>query len=913
MRASNTPLLTARPPPPPPSYVSNSDDSVRTYQSSSPPPPPSSTGSASGALVPIGVLAVLLVAASVMAIVFGVLWGNSAANAARLETRITNVEKGECNLLTDVSVCDNNANHPDLMCDDSELNADLLKAVSEPLKVQRSSLGVLEISGGTFEQMMYAYGYEMTRDRLFQMYFNIKAFTGELSTMIGSPGVANDRAIIVSSYSNAEYIADFNSQPSVYKLASSNMLNGINQRIVDVLASGPMPADFTALSVTPTVISLAKYLQFSHQVGLAFSGQGIEYSRSVTHLTTMQQLIAGGRNITDARAIVNDIYNKRSIRHSIVDDAEVDAIQCPSSSKRRTTVTVTSFNNNNNNKQQQQQHGKDVTCTLEEVVDEMDNLTAVREQYGVYKGGSWGVVVSGNKTKTGKPMMISGPQASLNTIPSFIYFAKITNKELGLDMVGSTTPGLLFNSANGLKGGRNGYSFVASGQVGSLPGLPALLEDSSADLFLRTETIQVAGGANQTQDVYISPHGGHVLTRNIVSASLWNGTKSLVRKDVAYADIFSGHAGAILVQFSKSICQLRNIVRGARGNNNKRNLAFPGFDNDCNIFFTELGGFYDVGQDFVPQGILDQPIITTPKKTSYFVVNPEGKNVIGHWNTPMVQSVPSSYGDAELTRFDWIERAIAAKDKIGFSEAQDILVSIGQCMDEGSADALNTGQNYGTHSFVPLFRSLFFDAISVYPTADRLTARAILESFDGYPINGTRKDMIYSRNWTDAFVLASRWVKRVETAVEAATIGGNTAPLRPLIFRVLNATSVNPLRWPGWKSSIADKNLLIVTALDASIASLGGLVARPWGINRRPLVTYTSASFSSTLSFEDRQVPAANRAAGYHICELLPGRRIQTSGVVAFGVSGLILNATAPVIQDLSMHKAYIAYQPSPI
>lgn len=821
-----------------------------------------------------------------------------------------------------------------LVCNYSKLEAQLLgTVVKEPLKVTRDAFNVATISGGSLAEMYHAVGYEQTRDRLWQMYFNIRVFNGQLATIIGPPGVPNDTAIRKTTYSDAQFLDFFSNFTNITKVIIENYLAGINKRIQDVLdgnPDAPLPAEFTAVAISPEQITLAEYLRFQYHVSAVFGGPQIGFQDGLYYFSQIENLFDEGYTVDDAIKIATDLYDMKRRRANGV------AAECTETLEEKCDSYTYSMKTlqRDVSKKGISQKGRSVekSTNFSEIVKNHEELEKLAAEKGIYRGGSYGINVSGKHTLSGKPLMMSGPQVSLTDIPGFFQIFNLRNKELGIQQNCHAVAGLFFFF--GGTGGLNDYSFSVSPQVGDIPATPPLLQDPELDNYLRTDVIQVRGDSPVDVDVYDSPYKGFV-TQQGVTSPLYEGTKSLVLRNLDYGKDLEFLDALALHQFSSSYEELRDTLRGP-GWTTGFDVNFYGHDNRCNNWAAQRAGWYDFEEtNIIPQGVLGNPIPpaeSVPKRSGYIVKKTaKGYNV--NWNTAAIQCVPSVNGDGESSRVQWLDQQIEmalSKGKLAYNDLQNILIRIGNANQNAEFPYTNTEQNSSSDCFHYLFKDRFFQAVSVYPTADRLNAVDLLKDFDGSFIEGDELDIFQSPNLSDKWLLAQQWSWEVQAAILEPIFGGKWADYPPsssrtsdfrsfytrhvlaLVSRLLGTSPVsNPVFYPDWLSGIPDIDLLIVEALDTSLATLGGLAARPWGNGTRPKATYSSPILGP-IPFNGSNPYTLNRSGLYYISEMGPKGSINASNVSQIGQSGLILfEEGVPVVQDTAQQDNYLRYQPN--
>lgn len=819
-----------------------------------------------------------------------------------------------------VSEC-NAPEHVSHACDETWLlNNVVNKATTIPLKVTRNSFNIPEISGGSFSQMIFAANYEYARDRLFHFYFNYCALSGQLASILGSSVANTDRAIVAVSYTDAEYLNDFYSQPQTFQTILLQSLAAVNQRISDVLTVGPVPFQFTKYGFLPQVIPLVRYLRFAHHFTKSLSSQPSVPSTMIQLTNFMNNQVTAGKTVSEARALMNDIYNETFVSAAtlgVTQSFDNTPIGCPvtSSKRRRSNFKIT---------QPKKTHeARDAeSMTIQEYVDMLQNITDTESLYHIFRGGSFAMAFTKNYTASGKPILTQGGQVGQNSFPGISWPFVLKNTELGIDFRDHIVLSFPFTFG---KYGMSGYEVAYGGQVGTVPGIVALLQNSTDDIFVRNETIIVKGGPNITQSIYVSTYSGFVSQRGLTSTNLWTGQRSLVQRDLSYGNIYAGLSHFALAAFSRSPCQFRNIVMLPKS------AAFTQYrnaiDNQCNILNVIVAGWYDFKQDFVPQGILDQAITLatdTPLKVGHFIAN-NPSNVILNWNTPDVENMRST-APSELTRRKWMEHIVANKtlggQRLTVKSVQELLVMWGQSISETRNQVLSSTQNYN-HPIIIHMKDRLLRAISVYPTATRLQAAALLQNYNGFPVQGTYYDMVNSRNYADETMLSVKWVTNVMNGVSSAVFGlgyasGDLAAIvhngytYDFYMRVLNVTRVNKLQFSSYNTLIPDQDLLIVNALDAAITTLGGFGARPWGVNARPLVTYRD-SLSTIVVMDQAPFPVSNRASQYQITYLNEDFKLVYAGIHQMGSAEdttAIANSTSILALDTASHSAHHAYQP---
>jgi hypothetical protein len=556
---------------------------------------------------------------------------------------------------------------------------------------------------------------------------------------------------------------------------------------------------------------------------------------------------------------------------------------------------------------------------------------------------SFGFAISGKHTSSRKPVASFGPQVSMNQFPggALESCVRIVNKELGITWITNLSP---FPARGSYE--RNGYINSYSSTVGTLPGIAALLEDPNEDVHIRTEYIQVKGAANPLAiKIYASPHIGYVIQRYnaatntaekiAVKSALFNGVKSLVTRNLDTGRELGARHVMQLLNYASSFEEFHDTLRGP-GWSTGFSEVVNGHDNQCNMFAAEYAGWYDFSpftNTSIPQGILGNPIPPAEKvkpRSGYVVKNP-CKGYVTGWNTAMIQSLPSVYGDAEFNRGAWIERmikdAISGGKKVSSETLREFLLNLGNNVGGAANPTTYTNQNFQGESFTFLFRKRFTEAVAKFPTPERQAAVDFLADYNGGWVEGDSYDLINSHDLSDKWMLARQWVWSVHTNIFKLTWGNawslffssnrnNTrgsaycTRMMGLLSRVLGTSSVhNQLNYNGWLTGVGNIDELIAKSLDEAIAFLGGGLGG-WGKNKRPNIPYSNSVFPDLKAFPGQNTPSANRISMYYITQMLSGHHVQNN-MVGQTQSGLILLENGvPTAQDTAIFESWRLYNP---
>ena len=127
-------------------------------------------------------------------------------------------------------------------------------SVSSEVTVYRDSMGVPHIYGDDSKDIMFAVGYAVAEDRLFQLEMMVRAAGGSLAEILGPSMLDVDKEARKIAYTQAELDQIFTEGMSPYHQQHLQaMVNGINQYVEEMRANPDekMPLEFASLNIEP--------------------------------------------------------------------------------------------------------------------------------------------------------------------------------------------------------------------------------------------------------------------------------------------------------------------------------------------------------------------------------------------------------------------------------------------------------------------------------------------------------------------------------------------------------------------------------------------------------------------------------------------------------------------------------------
>ena len=338
---------------------------------------------------------------------------------------------------------------------------------SGPITIVRDANGIPHITAQSLEDSYFAVGYVQAQDRFWQMHMNRTIAAGRLSEILGGLGLGTDKFLrTLGVYKKAQ--SAYQKMDAPTKASLKAFSRGVNAWL-----------DSRSGFVTPEfgVLLLGKPEPWKPADSVAWMKMmswdlGANWSKELTRLKLASRL---------PMQRVNEFYPPYPGDKPIV---------IPDLKKL---------------------YGFDLVKTAKWF--NKSEMPAVFANQGVLGVGSNNWVLSGNRTKTGKPMLSNDPHLGL-TAPSVWYYIHVSVPSAGLDAIGASLPGVPYVIL-----GRN--QKIAWGFTNTAPDVQDLFverytkgdktsydtPDGPKKFVIRKETIKVRLGSDVTIDVRETRHG----------------------------------------------------------------------------------------------------------------------------------------------------------------------------------------------------------------------------------------------------------------------------------------------------------------------------------------------------------------------------------------------------------------------
>ena len=359
-----------------------------------------------------------------------------------------------------------------------------LKDLEQPARILIDRWGIPHIKAETKADLFFAQGFNIARDRLWQIDLWRKRGLGLLAADFGPGYLAQDQAARLFLY-HGDMAAEWRSYAGDAREICTAFAGGINAFIAAIAqGEAPLPPEFTVMGTQPQRWAPADVVRIrSH--GLTANAQS-EIARAV--------LLAAGQDEADR------LRQARRPDLPLDNPGRIDLTRIPARiiDRLRLASAPVSFS------------PERLAARLEDAWrwSTFDDFGVTRDN-NAEGSNSW--VVHGSKTTTGRPILASDPHRVLS-LPSIRYLAHLTGP--GIDVIGAGEPCL-----PGISIGHNeriafGLTIFDADQEDAYvydtdPTNPLRYRfvDGFEEMTARVERFDVKGAAPQEQTQYFTRHG----------------------------------------------------------------------------------------------------------------------------------------------------------------------------------------------------------------------------------------------------------------------------------------------------------------------------------------------------------------------------------------------------------------------
>lgn len=296
--------------------------------------------------------------------------------------------------------------------------------------IERDAYGVPHIRATSWESAFRLAGRAVAEDRLWQMELNRRQARGEMAAVFGRSSLAADREARQSGYTTAELQAQLDGISAQGRHAFAAYARGVNDAMDAATASGALPPQFAENGVEPRPWSALDSVAIAVTFGKRFGSGGAGELRNWALLQYLQTQKAGANalDVVDDLAWQND---RTAITTAVgLDDPFVrnpPSFFTPSrEDTERHLATLPKVG-------------------LLELMPAVQRLLsaeseALARRHGLpFALGSYAIVVAPGRSKTGKALLLSGPQMGHHD-PAIVHEMSIDAPSL--QVTGLNVPGI---------------------------------------------------------------------------------------------------------------------------------------------------------------------------------------------------------------------------------------------------------------------------------------------------------------------------------------------------------------------------------------------------------------------------------------------------------------------------------------
>ena len=782
--------------------------------------------------------------------------------------------------------------------------------------IERDQKGIPTITADNFRAAYKGAGYAYAVDRLWQIWLLQSVGNGKLSEIIGAAGITSDAFFRQYISTEVEFNATYNTLSDRVKAVLEGWLEGINDRISEVLLDPTLiPVEFLGSGVLPTPLTIYELFNAGYVLGLELSSTLDTTFNQLDAATLLLELLGGyGAQAFD---MAKDLLPRQPGPRAAVKTPTTSCDDCKCQVLLPDNVEPRNIGRNLT------RDVENPSEAIKQVVDKHFHLFDEARKCGLpsFKG-SWGLALSGKLTKTCDPVLISAGQLDFS-FPSSLWQSRvkvISNEKIihENELFTAVVPVPIISNV------RNGnYLYSCTGQVTRTLGRDVLIEPIDTLIFQRTEVIEVNGGPDVPIDVYRSPNDGY--TFQFLPAPL-EGLAASARTPLIGQEALT--LNNVERFFARTPKELRKLIDFPVSELLSQNEIYV--DNRGNIGDVILGSWFQLSNE----------IDRTLPQTNVPSLLASGLNPIPPTDTYVVRSPPQDWNRPEGYYSNWNQNYANCfeytVDVFGNSGSNVRNANRGLSIDNYLTKATNNfkkrlnptqirelmiritntnGYNFGLDStnILPSFSSdnaetwlpILVAAIDEFPTADRLAVQAFLDDYNSEYVSGDNNNVVYSQNINDQWMLLNAIKAQLSYDLFNPTLG----PIPTLADYFVLPTPVNPVPTPNgalldgigmevlgygagnnanlvafdWLGG-ANPNQIIVDAIDTALTTLGGFINLPWGDGLRP----NQPAIDSNNTIIDTGFPILNRSVFYTI--LNADKKTSTLQTILFpGNSGEIL------------------------
>ncbi|HRJ26961.1 MAG TPA: penicillin acylase family protein [Fimbriimonadaceae bacterium] len=356
--------------------------------------------------------------------------------------------------------------------------------------VTRDEYGVPLVAASSRVDAWYWAGRAVAQDRPWQLEISRRSARGKLAEALGEAGVSSDREVLRTGYTDAELQKQFDSMSAPTRQEWNAYARGITDEFANLEAAGRLPEAFRVNSVRPEPWSVLDSAAIAVRMARLFGTGGAGELRNTLLYRYLQ-----GQKIQDQ---LLDAFEDLAWQ---LDPNTIPTVPPEDDPIRRPPVLF-QFTQADTKRQLAALPPSNVLELMPAIrLAEHRQERWVAEQNNVlYKSGSYAIVVAPKRSRSGRPLLLSGPQMGHRT-PSIAYEMAI--QAPSLQVTGLLVPGvptiLIGATPHSAWGLTSGIADLADVVFNPVQADGTILVDGRAQPIERVErTLKVRGGAPQS-------------------------------------------------------------------------------------------------------------------------------------------------------------------------------------------------------------------------------------------------------------------------------------------------------------------------------------------------------------------------------------------------------------------------------
>ncbi len=615
---------------------------------------------------------------------------------------------------------------------------------NKKITLSYDAYGIPIILNGSLEEVWNKIGYAMAKDRLFQLFLIAQEANYQTAQFFGADFLPGNILQATLSYTDEELNEQFDSLTKQTKENVIAWVTGINESIAEVNANNRLlPYEFKLLQLSKVpLFSRNELLRTGLYILQSFVDASFPFFQ-LKNICSLMHFITLTNSAEKGFAIFNDLIPSHlHVQHTIV----------PQNNGTPHTLAKAIATTPKIAKQD-----REVAVQINNFVQKIKEIRKVRLERAIgCTLGSYGVVIGKEKSLTGNPLLLAGPQTNFN-FPNDFWEVHVASSQADFKAHFFTIPGLPLVPIGTFQ------TWASTMQVScDVLANDFLIEPSKNKMFLKTVTIKVKDAQPYNVDIFRSKSGGWVVEQ-LTNDTILTLRSIFLGKQLRYLD------SLMQMVHAKNFNDYKTIVSNQKNSSDLMLFLSQFADSEQTIAAIHLGLWtslpncvdrrFPLGTPFNPTYEYDNSSLQLPL---FDTNNPQG--FYASWNNPFRTDLPlfSSGNPNKGNKVYWIIDYITKKTLLSCQDLENLLFHIGaaNCF-EGVPKDSGTIRISGADLFVPLFKKKFFEIIQLNPTPQRLEALALLHDFDGRWIITDKENFADNRTINDQWLLAQNWLLNV--------------------------------------------------------------------------------------------------------------------------------------------------------